>query len=866
MTLESFKNFAEKNEDVKTLLEFSNAEGNSGDIAEILCKLHPEIFKNQAEISRLIPTGFENIKNAITPFQFVYDAISLYKLPDEKLDLIRPQLNKMVFNVIKKSYEVEFNKNPEETLEKLEKLSSEIKVKELSEVINKIHSYYKEVKDFKIPQNENQTEKKMTPFQRLGIHFLVNEKKALLGDTPGMFKTSQAIYANNVIREKSKGKSPTLIICPNSVKSHWVREIEQFAYPQGQKVVDFSAKNFKESIKNSKNADWVIIHYALLNKLGKTKEFNTNFKHVIIDEVHNAKNEKTLRTKIVKKIADKSEYLSLLSGTPIPNTISDLYMLMSLLDKETYPPTTDAKKDFMRIYLKNPQVVKELLHNKMLRRKSEDYIPDTPTLETRRINIPLKNKQLEVYDSIRNKDLPLGKKITEMLKASINPKKVDQKLLDNPNILKNIKPTKLEKLDEIIQKETKLNKKIIIFTHLKTGVVDNLLQRYKKYDPLAITGDVPTENTENAKPGKREKIRRAFQKYKNHKILIATSTMNEGVDLSSAGVVVNYTVPWTPAEYEQRIKRTQRLGEIKKHKVLVYNLITTTPTGSIEDAMLNSLQSKNLLINYMLSGVHLSKEELNHYNSKKERIVGRQIETVNQKTLRFFRSLRASPTERTDKILKAHEQEAREVAQLYPQSDMAENTAKLYLKEIKRLENQGLKFKNKLDLAGGPGTLSYFNKKPSIVIDISREMLKKGKELNPKSHFIQASTSNIPLKDNYADLINFSQALQYISPNERPKTLQEISRVLKKEGVAIITLPSNYTNEKEKNNLLKTLKNNYGFKILKNENKLGSSKNIRLISIQKKTEAKKTNKPITFQSDKQYQKTKLQTNLKKIKT
>ncbi|HIH66172.1 MAG TPA: hypothetical protein HA282_03065, partial [Nanoarchaeota archaeon] len=176
------------------------------------------------------------------------------------------------------------------------------------------------------------------PFEFVGAHKLYTEERFLLADEMGMFKTAQAIFANSKFRERNPN-TRTLIISPTSVREHWARELEKWAYPHGSINLIY-ADNLKQGIASAGDSTWSVISYPLMSRIdnGLLRQLkNTGFHHVISDEVHNAKNPDALRTRSLKTLADQADYLSLLSGTPIPNTMSDLYVQMSMLDPAQYP-------------------------------------------------------------------------------------------------------------------------------------------------------------------------------------------------------------------------------------------------------------------------------------------------------------------------------------------------------------------------------------------------------------------------------------------------------------------------------------------------------------------------------------------------
>src|SRR3989344_1956803 len=97
----------------------------------------------------------------------------------------------------------------------------------------------------------------LQPFEYIGAYKLFEEERFLLADEMGMFKTAQAIFANSKFRQK-KGAKRTLIVCPTSVREHWARELQTWAYPKGDINVVY-ARNLSQAIPSVSDADWTII-------------------------------------------------------------------------------------------------------------------------------------------------------------------------------------------------------------------------------------------------------------------------------------------------------------------------------------------------------------------------------------------------------------------------------------------------------------------------------------------------------------------------------------------------------------------------------------------------------------------------------
>src|SRR3972149_9961237 len=450
------------------------------------------------------------------------------------------------------------------------------------------------------------------PFQYIGVKEAYEAKKFLIADEMGMFKTAQAILVDNKIRAEDPDLQ-ALVVCPTSVKEHWAKEIGKWAYPKGQEVTIVATQDFDRNIKDAKDSQWVVMHYPLLSTLD-TKRLNKlrfmDFGHVVLDEVHNAKNPQALRTQAIKVLADKTEDLTLLSGTPIPNSVQDIYMLMHFLEPGSYPLTgkqnidSEAKQRFLELYWQKPQEFKELVHRRMLSRRSAEFMKlPLPKFEEKNICIDLKGEWLEAYSQILEESLPAGQKIMQLEKVL-----TDTKLVDSSKIRKVDLQPKYEALDDIVKQEIDKDGKVLVFTNLKKGVVDKLVDRYADFGAIAITGDIPTYGT-----SRREQLRQQFQHDAETKVLIATTAMHEGVDLTAASAVVNLMLPWMPAEYWQRIKRAHRPGEVQHDKVTAYNLIAHYPAKlrkSLDEARWDMLQGKQKVIKYLQGGIRLSREEL----------------------------------------------------------------------------------------------------------------------------------------------------------------------------------------------------------------------------------------------------------------
>ena len=107
----------------------------------------------------------------------------------------------------------------------------------------------------------------------------------------------------------------------------------------------------------------------------------------------------------------------------------------------------------------------------------------------------------------------------------------------------------------------------------------------------------------------RDDTRDAFAR-RDFQILVSTDAGNEGIDLQTAHVLVNYDIPWSLVRLEQRMGRIHRVGQARD--VELYNLIATeTREGEVLEVLLgNFVTAANQLEGRMFDSLSLVGELL----------------------------------------------------------------------------------------------------------------------------------------------------------------------------------------------------------------------------------------------------------------
>ncbi len=694
---------------------------------------------------------------------------------------------------------------------------------------------------------------KLRPYQVEAARDIYDKKRVLIADDMGLGKTAEAIAARRIIDARDGYRGGSLVVCPASVKQHWLEEIQRW-YNRDANISTINTTSFDSDVKSAQGSDFVILGYPTLSDIGKDSERlgalrKLGFYYGIIDEAHNAKNPESIRSSAVRELFHSMPYLSILSGTPIPNTVIDIYALLNLLkiegkDKELLFPLHDENSkqilnNFCTLFRRDPELVSRVINEHRIRRTAEEYLKISfPGLNQRELEVILEGEHREVYLSVyENNSLAPNLKLSYLIGASIDPNLVPASLL--PRGLAN-KRGKLESsvynaLDELVEQIIDSNGKVLIFSDRKRGVMRRLSERYSQYGALVIDGDVSADSV-NGHLSYREEIRRMFQRNPENKVLITTTVMDEGVDLTAATDIIHLTLPYTPAAFNQRNRRSQRIGEVEKTSVNVHTVMPRLDCAIpvITEGIAKLLEDKKRIIDYIerdpLSLTKRDLEEIKNGKDHNSSHLAPIIKSPMQLILSHFGKLKGRGFRRIQEHYKKFPEEADYIARLYSShwnGFYGGNTAEVYARIIKTIqETQDLE--RKLDIASGPFSLSRKIKEPVTNVDLNQRMLDAGKLLEEQGKIVQGNTAicspfhSLPLDSNSFDLAVCSLALHYSKPligskknkiNEREQVFREMNRVLKKDGYGIITLPHSFISESDFEQFYESL-GYLGFRVL----------------------------------------------------
>lgn len=466
---------------------------------------------------------------------------------------------------------------------------------------------------------------KLTPFayQKVGISFLVEQERGIIGDEMGLGKTLQALGAAYYLYHEGKIKK-ALIICPSAVKYQWLEEIEKFTEFSAM-VVDGTKKKQAKIIEDWRVNDepFLLVNYELVRNNIEAYE-TLPFDCVVLDEAHRIKNRESLITQAIKRLDAK--YRFALTGTPMQNKPEEAFALMSWINPDVFGGITNFRKKhivvgskygrkFIDLGYKNLDEIRDSIAPYLLRRMKKDVASELPEIIHKNVFVEMNGPQKAVYRAIQEDVEKVNQQIQEVYRTSpeaqTNPHfKAPQEdqlqgyrymqiaCSDHPHLLlqsssgmakkyfallKKCKTSpKLEELISTLQPLLEDGHKIIIFSTYVSmlKIISDRLQATFNQVPFYIAGEVSAKE-------RQEQIV-AFRESNDRKIMLLSDAGNFGLNLQFCDILINYDLPWNPAVIDQRYGRIHRIGSTYSQ----VTMIDFATLGTIDETIMKSIERK----------------------------------------------------------------------------------------------------------------------------------------------------------------------------------------------------------------------------------------------------------------------------------
>lgn len=423
---------------------------------------------------------------------------------------------------------------------------------------------------------------RLFPHQRVAVEWLKEFPAGFLGDDMGLGKTLSVLSYFASLRRES-GFKRLLVVCPNSLTRNWVREATQW-FPELKCVVITGEKAEKAWTlrllsEGAMEADLIVVNYEGIRLPYVTPEIGEIVAKgqslLCVDESQRVKNHASKTFKALATIAPRCERRVLLSGTPTPKDVSDLWAQMRILDggarfgKSFYKwlgSVAELGTEYSEFAVKrfNEFEVQEAVYRAqeiMLRRRKE-LVVDLPPKTFSLREVELTGSQRERYDEIREGLMlrmrslsgeQFVREITNILEEYLRAVQV----ASNPRLIDpqwKGEPAKFLELDEIVQEVVReQGQKIVVWTNY-LGNIRELVERYKELGAAPFSGEVSAAD--------RERTVRAFQSEAEPRILVAVPAAGGvGITLTAAQTAVYLDKTWNAEHWMQSVDRIHRIGQ-----------------------------------------------------------------------------------------------------------------------------------------------------------------------------------------------------------------------------------------------------------------------------------------------------------------
>ena len=404
-------------------------------------------------------------------------------------------------------------------------------------------------------------------YQRRAIDFIKTRKRCGLFLGMGLGKTTSTLTAvSDLIDQFAINK--VLIVAPLRVaNSVWSQETKKWSHLRRLEVSVCTGNEKRRLANLMVGADVYVINRENIMWLVGFYGKNWPFDMVVIDESSSFKNPSTQRFKALRKILPFTEYIVLLTGTPSPNSLLDVWAQMYMIDfgnalgrTFTAYKTRFFEQDYMGYNWAIRPGAAETIHNllgpNVIHMDADDYL-DLPKRIDLTEKIVLGPSIIEKYKEFEKTllaELDTGEEVEAVSAAALANKLLQfangAMYTDKNGSWSNIHDTKLDALVEIIEDNPDEN--VLVAYNYRFD-----LERLTKRFPDAVVLDKSQETIDRWNRGE---IRM---------LLAHPASAGHGLNLQDGGaLIVWFGLTWSLEYYQQFNARLHRQGQTKPVRIL----------------------------------------------------------------------------------------------------------------------------------------------------------------------------------------------------------------------------------------------------------------------------------------------------------
>jgi superfamily II DNA or RNA helicase len=420
-------------------------------------------------------------------------------------------------------------------------------------------------------------EASLRPYQQEGFDWLAflhrNGLGGVLADDMGLGKTVQCLALMlHVLEEHPDARF--LVVAPTSVVENWAREAARFAPGIDVRTIRETAGRRGTSLDEAiDGAALVVTSYALF-RIEQDTYAQHDWELLLLDEAQFVKNHQGKTYQCVRRL-DAATKIAI-TGTPLENTLMDLWSLLSITAPGLYP---DPKR-FEATYRKPiesgdaPELLTVLRRRiaPLLRRRTKDAVlQDLPPKTEQTIEVELSSRHARIYATQlqRQRQKVLGlvgdvqkhrfeilKSLTILRQLALDPGLVDEGHTE-------VGSAKLDRLVDDLTQVVAEGHRALVFSQFT-----RYLARVRaRLDVAGIEHSYLDGRTR-----KREQAISRFKDGDAPVFVISLKAGGFGLNLTEADYCFVLDPWWNPASETQAVDRAHRIGQ--QNPVMVYRYVS----------------------------------------------------------------------------------------------------------------------------------------------------------------------------------------------------------------------------------------------------------------------------------------------------
>ena len=459
----------------------------------------------------------------------------------------------------------------------------------------------------------------MHAYQKKMVNFQCTKPHTMMWADMGLGKTITTLTSVDHLIHTGFLRSVIIVAPIRVIRLVWRQEAAKWEHTKHLQFSMVTGTKDQRTRALLRPADIYMINFENLGWLAETlqtyfvkKDKQMPFNGIVWDEISKMKNSATNRVKAVKKILDKFDWTTGLTGTPASNGYKDLHGQFLVVDKgqrlgvsKTAFRTRFYKKvgPYKEVpYEDTEDTIKKLIGDITLEMSAEDYNP-LPDLIINDVEIEMPESLRVRYEKMEKEFflvLDSGKEIEAFNQASLT-----NKCLQFSNgamypvagmpLWEPVHDLKLEALEDIIDEA---NGSPILCSYAYRSDAARIMEKFKHLDPINLT-ECKSESS----------LTNAMHRWKTGDCALMIghpASMGHGIDgLQKNGhILVWYGLNWSLDLYEQFNARVRRQGQgvpVICHRIMCQDTLDQAQALALDEKATTQAGLRNAIKEYRQS-------------------------------------------------------------------------------------------------------------------------------------------------------------------------------------------------------------------------------------------------------------------------